>query len=187
MDQEGHNMAEPRKGLVRRRLAAIIAAGILVLGHGFLSLAAYAQQTDKLPRVGVLSNAPLTSAHYEAFRHALRDLGYVEGKNITFVPKSAQGNTDLFPELARELAHANVNVMVVAGDQGLRAAKEATDAIPIIVLACDPLDSLVASIARPGGKATGLTCISSELAAKRLQLLKEILSPLTRVAVLYNL
>jgi putative ABC transport system substrate-binding protein len=76
--------------------------------------------------------------------------------------------------------------MVVAGDQGLRAAKEATDAIPIVVLACDPLDSLVASIARPGGKATGLTCISSEFAAKRLQLLKELLSPLTRVAILYN-
>jgi putative ABC transport system substrate-binding protein len=165
---------------VKRTLAAIAAAGILVLG-----LAAYAQQ-DKLPRVGVLSNAPLTSAHYEAFRHALRDLGYVEGKNIAFIPKSAHGNTDLFPDLARELARANVNVMVVAGDQGLRAAKEATDKIPIIVLACDPLDSLVASIARPGGKATGLTCISSELAAKRLQLLKELLSPLTRVAILYN-
>jgi len=173
-------MAAPGKARVKRPLAAIVAAGILVLG-----LAADAQQ-DKLPRVGVLSNAPLASAHYEAFRHALRDLGYVEGKNITFVPKSAHGNTDLFPELARELARADVNVMVVAGDQGLRAAKEATDKIPIIVLACDPLDRLVASIARPGGKATGLTCISSELAAKRLQLLRELLSPLTSVAILYN-
>jgi putative ABC transport system substrate-binding protein len=110
-------MAAPGKARVKRPLAAIVAAGILVLG-----LAADAQQ-DKLPRVGVLSNAPLASAHYEAFRHALRDLGYVEGKNITFVPKSAHGNTDLFPELARELARADVNVMVVAGDQGLRAAK----------------------------------------------------------------
>ena len=174
-------MAAPGKARVKLPLAAVVAAGILVLG-----LAAYAQQADKLSRVGVLSIAPLTSADYAAFRHALRDLGYVEGKNITFIPKSAQGNTDLFPELARELARANVNVMVVGGDQGLRAAKEATDSIPIIVLACDPLDSLVASIARPGGKATGLTCISSDLAAKRLQLLKELLSPLTRVAILYN-
>ena len=66
-----------------------------------------------------------------------------------------------------------MNVMFVAGDQGLRAAKEATSTTPIVVLACDPLDSLVASIARPGGKATGLTCISSELASKRLQMLKE--------------
>jgi putative tryptophan/tyrosine transport system substrate-binding protein len=164
-------MVAPGKARVKLPLAAVVAAGILVLG-----LAAYAQQADKLSRVGVLSIAPLTSAHYAAFRHALRDLGYVEGKNITFIPKSAQGNTDLFPELARELARANVNVMVVGGDQGLRAAKEATDTIPIIVLACDPLDSLVASIARPGGKATGLTCISSDLAAKRLQLLKELLT-----------
>src|SRR6266851_2457882 len=122
MGQEGHSMAEPRKGLVKRRLAAIIAAGILALGHGFLSLAAYAQQTDKLPRVGVLSVAPLTSAHYEAFRHGLRDLGYVEGRNIAFVAKSAEGDPDRF----------------------------------------------------------------SELAAKRLQLLTELLSPLTRVAILYN-
>jgi putative tryptophan/tyrosine transport system substrate-binding protein len=174
-------MAAPGKARVKLPLAAVVVAGILVL-----CLAAYAQQADKLSRVGVLSIAPLTSANYAAFRHALRDLGYVEGKNITFIPKSAQGNTDLFPELARELARANVNVMVVGGDQGLRAAKEATDTIPIIVLACDPLDSLVASIARPGGKATGLTCISSDLAAKRLQLLKELLSPLTRVAILYN-
>jgi putative ABC transport system substrate-binding protein len=110
----------------------------------------------------------------------------VEGRNIAFVAKSAEGDPDRFPELARELVRLNVNVMVVGGDQGLRAAKEATDAIPIIVLACDPLDKLVASIARPGGKATGLTCISSELAAKRLQLLTELLSPLTRVAILYN-
>jgi putative ABC transport system substrate-binding protein len=150
-----------------------------------LSLAAYAQQADKLPRVGVLTNSPLTSAHYEAFRHALRDLGY---KNITFIPKSAQGNADLFPELARELARANVNVMVVAGDQGLRAAKEATGTIPIpvVVVACDMLDTLIVSIARPGGKATGVTCISKELASKRVQLLKELLPTLVNIAALYN-
>ena len=76
--------------------------------------------------------------------------------------------------------------MLVPGDQGLRAAKDVTATIPIIVAACDPLDSLVASIARPGGKATGLTCISSELAGKRLQLLKELVPSLAHVAVLYN-
>jgi putative ABC transport system substrate-binding protein len=145
-----------------------------------------AQQVDKVLSVGVLSIAPLTSPHHQAFRQGLRDLGYIEGKNITIVAKSAEGNPDRFPELARELVGLSVNVMVVAGDQGLRAAKEATAAIPIIVAACDPLDSLVESIARPGGKATGLTCISSELAGKRLQLLKELLTPLTRVAILYN-
>jgi putative tryptophan/tyrosine transport system substrate-binding protein len=145
-----------------------------------------AQQADKVPTVGVVSIAPLTSPHHQAFRQGLRDVGYIEGKNIAIVAKSAEGNPDRFPELASELVRLGADVMVVAGDQGLRAAKEATDAIPIIVVACDPLDSLVASIARPGGKATGLTCISSELAAKRLQLLKELLTSLTRVAILYN-
>src|SRR6185437_15415796 len=179
-------MAAPGKGRVERRLAGILAAGALVLSHGLLSLAAYAQQADKLPRVGVLSTSPLTSTHYEAFRQGLRDLGYIEGKNIAIVAKSAEGNPDRFPELARELVRLNVNVMLVPGDQGLRAAKEATDTIPIVVAACDPLDRLVVSIARPGGKATGLTCISSELAGKRLQLFKELLPSLARVAILYN-
>jgi putative ABC transport system substrate-binding protein len=145
-----------------------------------------AQQPDKLPRLGWLQNHSPTSPHYEGFREGLRELGYVEGKNLTVEARWADGDLDRLPELARELAHLNVNVMFVAGDQGLRAAKEATSTIPIVVLACDPLDSLVASIARPGGKATGLTCISSELAAKRLQLLKELVPALARVAVLYN-
>src|SRR5258708_21837858 len=100
MGQEGHSMAEPRKGLVKRRLAAIIAAGILALGHGYLSLAAYAQQTDKLPRVGVLSVAPLASAHYEAFRHGLRDLGYVDGRNIAFVASCAEAGPGALSEMA---------------------------------------------------------------------------------------
>jgi putative ABC transport system substrate-binding protein len=145
-----------------------------------------AQQPDKLPRLGWLQNLSPTSPHYEGFRQGLRELGYVEGKNIVIEARRAEGNLDRLPELARELARLNVNVMFVAGDQGLRAAKEATSTIPIVVLACDPLDSLVASIARPGGKATGLTCISSELASKRLQILKELVPALSRVGVLYN-
>jgi putative ABC transport system substrate-binding protein len=136
----------------------------------------------------VILASPLTSPHYQAFRQGLRDLGYIEGQNIAVLAKSGEGDTNRFPDFARELVRLNVNVMVAGGDQGLRAAKEATGTmpIPIVALACDPLDSLVASIARPGGKATGLTCISAELAGKRLQLLKELLSPLTRVAILYN-
>ena len=139
-----------------------------------------------MPRVGVLLNSPLSSPHRQAFLQGLHELGYLEGKNIAIVPKSAEGNSDQFPELARELARLNVKVMLVGGDQGLRAAKDATATIPIIVLACDPLDSLVVSIARPGGEATGMTCISSELAGKRLQLLKELVPSLAHVAVLYN-
>jgi putative tryptophan/tyrosine transport system substrate-binding protein len=161
--------------------------GVAFASAQALSLA-WAQQVDKVPSVGVLLTSPLTSPHYQAFRQGLRDLGYIEGQNIAVLAKSGEGDTNRFPDFARELVRLNVNVMVAGGDQGLRAAKEATGTmpIPIVALACDPLDSLVASIARPGGKATGLTCISAELAGKRLQLLKELLSPLTRVAILYN-
>jgi putative ABC transport system substrate-binding protein len=157
------------------------------LSQVFLSFAS-AQQIDKVPSVGVLLTSPLTSTHYQAFRQGLHDLGYIEGKNISVVAKSGEGDPSRFPDFARELVRLNVNVMVAGGDQGLRAAKEATGTIPIpiVAVACDPLDSLVVSIARPGGKATGLTCISSELAGKRLQLLQELLSPLIRVAILYN-
>ncbi len=133
-----------------------------------------------------IGNLTPTAPFYDGLRKGLRELGYVEGKNITIEARWAEGNLDRLPELARELARLNVNVMLVAGDQGLRAAKEATSTIPIVVTACDPLDSLVASIARPGGKATGVTCVSSELAGKRLQLLKEVVPAVVRIAVLYN-
>ena len=157
----------------------------VVLSHSWLSIAAHAQQANSMPRVGLLQGSR-TSPLFAAFRQGLRDLGYIEDKNITIVARWAEGNLDRFPELARELADLNVNVMLVPGDQGLRAAKEATTTIPIVAVACDPLDSLVASIARPGGKATGLTCVSSDLAGKRLQLLTELVPGLARVAVLYN-
>jgi len=151
-----------------------------------LPLAADAQQVEKLPRVGLLGNHSPKLPLYDGFRQGLREAGYVEGRNIIIEARYAEGNLDRLPQLARELARLNVNVMFVAGDQGLRAAKEASDTIPIVVSACDPLDSLVASIARPGGKATGLTCISSDLAGKRLQMLKELVPALSRVAILYN-
>jgi putative tryptophan/tyrosine transport system substrate-binding protein len=172
-------------GLAAVRSRAFLFGVAFALNQAFASFAD-AEQVDKVPSVGVLINSRLTSPHYQAFGQGLRDLGYFDGKNIAIVAKSAEGNPDRFPELARELVRRNVNVMLVGGDQGLRAAKEATDTIPIIVAACDPLDALVASIARPGGKTTGLTCISSEMSSKRLQLLKELLPPLARVAILYN-
>jgi putative ABC transport system substrate-binding protein len=170
-----------------RRYAFLLGLA-LVSTHCWLSIGADAQRADKMPRLGWLQNLSPTSPNpnYEAFREGLRELGYVEGKNITIEARWAEGNPDRLPELARELAHLNVNVMIVSADQGLRAAKEASATIPIVVIACDPLDSLVASVARPGGKATGLTCISSDLAGKRLQLLKELLPALAHVAVLYN-
>jgi putative tryptophan/tyrosine transport system substrate-binding protein len=137
-------------------------------------------------RLGWLANLSPTFPPYQTFRESLRQLGYIEGKNIAIEVRWAEGNLDRLPELARELTRLNVDLLFVAGDQGLRAAKQATDSIPIVVGACDPLESLVASIARPGGTATGVTCISSDLAGKRLQTLKELVPALARVAVLYN-
>src|SRR5262249_7896809 len=109
-----------------------------------------------------------------------------EGKNIIIEARWAEGNLDRLPALARELVGLNVDVLYTGGEQGLRAAKQATDTIPIVVLACDPLDHLIVSLARPGSSATGLTCISSDLAGKRLELLSELVPRLSRVAILYN-
>jgi putative ABC transport system substrate-binding protein len=133
-----------------------------------------------------LQNNASTFPAYEGFREGLRKLGYTEGQNVHIQVREASGDLDRLPELASELVRLRVNVLYVAGDQGLRAAKQATTTIPIVVLACDPLDRLIASLARPGGSATGLTCISSDLAGKRLELLKELVPDVSRVAVLFN-
>jgi hypothetical protein len=125
---------------------------------------------------------------FEAFRGALRELGYVEGRNLVFEIRWAHGRLDRLPELARELVPLKPDVIFAPGEQGLRAAKDATTTTdtPIVVVACDPLDQLIKSLARPGGSATGLSCIHSELAGKRLEMLKELVPSLTRIAVLFN-
>jgi len=148
--------------------------------------AANAQQSAKIHRLGWLANLSPKFPPYQAFQDALRELGWIEGKNIILEVRWANGNFDRLPELARELTALNVDLLFVGGDQGVRAAKQATDTIPILVGACDPLESLVVSIARPHGKATGVTCISSDLAGKRLQLIKDLLPSVGRLAVLYN-
>ncbi len=145
-----------------------------------------AQQPSKIYRLGWLQTAPSSNPIYRDFLDGMHALGYVEGKNIDIVARSAQGQLDKLPALARELVEMHPDAIFTGADQGLRAAKDATDTIPIVVVVCDPLDSLIASIARPGGKATGLTCIASELASKRLQLMKELIPSLASVAVLYN-
>jgi putative ABC transport system substrate-binding protein len=154
---------------------SVVLIGVsIAYGLAGLSLPSNAQQEAKLHRLGWLGNNSPTFPPYRSFREGLRELGYIEGKNISIEVRWAEGNLDRLPQLAHELTRLNVDLLFVAGDQGLRAAKEATTTTPIVVAACDPLDSLVASIARPGGKVTGLTCISSELAGKRLQMLKEL-------------
>jgi putative ABC transport system substrate-binding protein len=149
---------------------------------------AQAQQPTKVPRIGYLTGATPDgqSARIEAFRQRLRELGYVEGKNIVIEYRYAEEKTDQLPTLAADLVRLKVDVIVTAGPTATRAAKEATSTIPI-VMAQDPDpvgNGFVASLARPGGNITGLSTHAPELGGKRLELLKEIVPKLSRVAVL---
>ena len=153
---------------------------------------AEAQQPKKVPRIGYLSSSdPATeSTRSEAIRLALRELGYIEGQNIAIEYRYAEGKLDRFPELAAELVRLKVDIIVVAGgDTLIRAAKNATKTIPIVMTGAgaDPVEAgLVESLARPGGNVTGLTSLSTELGGKRLELLKEAVPKVARVAVLYD-
>jgi putative ABC transport system substrate-binding protein len=149
---------------------------------------ATAQQTEKIPRIGWLAAGtasgvvPLT----DAFRQGLRQLGYVEGKTFAMEYRYAEGKFDRLPDLAAELVHLKVDVIIVANDQAINAAKRATATIPIVMVGpADPVRvGLIDSLARPGGNLTGLSFILTELAGKRLELLKEAFPRLSRVAVL---
>jgi putative ABC transport system substrate-binding protein len=161
-----------------------IAVGALLFA---LCLSAEAQQAKKVPRIGYLSGSPPSAIAewIEAFRQGLRELGYMEGKNIVIEWRSAEGKGDRLPALATELVHLKVDVIVTAGPLVTRAAKEATSTIPI-VMAQDPDpvgNGFVASLARPGGNITGLSRLAPELSGKQLELLKEIVPKLSRVAV----
>ena len=152
-----------------------------------LCLPVEAQQPTKVPRIAYLSGSPPSSitARTEAFRQGLRDLGYVEGKNIVIEWRSAEGKADRLPALATELVHLKVDLIVTAGPLVTRAAKKATSTIPI-VMAQDPDpvgNAFVASLARPGGNITGLSSLAPGLTGKQLELLKEIVPKLSRVAV----
>ena len=153
-----------------------------------LSFPSEAQQPTKIPRIGFLAGASPSaySARIEAFRQGLRELGYVEGKNIVIEWRYAEGKLDRLPALAAELVRLKVDVIVTAGPTATRAAKEATVTIPIVMAQdTDPVgNGFVASLARPGGNITGLSTLAPELSGKRLELLKEIVPKLSRVAVL---
>jgi putative ABC transport system substrate-binding protein len=166
---------------------------ILIIGALLLALSfcAEAQQPRKVPRVGLLvpGSPPAFSERVEAFRRGLRELGYVEEKNISVDYKYAEGRRDQLAHLATELVRRKVAVMVAAGGDGpARAAKNATATIPIVMTnVADPVRTdLVASLARPGGNVTGLASVTNDLSGKRLELLKEALPKIPRVAVLYD-
>jgi putative tryptophan/tyrosine transport system substrate-binding protein len=166
---------------------SIIAFVLVVAGA-----AALAQQPKKVHRIGYLSpfDPAIESTGVEAIRLALRELGYIEGQNIATEYRYAEGKLDRLPELAADLVGLNVDIIVVSGGgRSPRAAKNATKTIPIVMVGqgLDPVEAgLVESLARPGGNVTGLTIISRELAGKRLELLKEAVPKVARVAVLYD-
>jgi len=169
---------------MKKATALPILIAIVVLAFG---LVAAAQQAGKVPRIGFLSGSPPSSikARTEAFQQGLRDLGYVEGKNIVIEWRSGEGKRDRFPAVAADLVRLKVDLIVTAGPLVTRAAKQATSTIPI-VMAQDPDpvgNGFVASLARPGGNITGLSSLAPGLTGKQLELLKEIVPKLSRVAV----
>jgi len=151
-----------------------------------------AQQPKKVPLIGWLSNGdPATdSARVEAIRLALRELGYIEGQNIAFEYRYSEGKRDRLPQLTAELVRLKVDIILAAGgDFLIQAAMKATKTIPIVMVGAgsDPVEAgLIESLARPGGNVTGLTNLGRELGGKRLELLKEAVPKLVRVAVLYE-
>jgi len=163
--------------LRKTALASILFAGALLA----VAVIGEAQQPKKIPRIGYLN-----SSIYADFRQGLRDLGYVEGKNIIIEWRENEGKLDRNPALAAELVRLKVDVIVAGGSSEIRAAKEATATIPIVMVrGGDPVATgFVASLARPGGNITGLAILRPELSGKRLELLKEIAPKLSRVAVL---
>jgi len=152
-----------------------------------LCSSAEAQQPTKIPRIGYLAVVPLATmlARVEAFRQGLRDLGYVEGKNIAIEWRSTDGNPDRTAALAAELVQLKVDIIVTAGSSATRHAKAATVTTPIVMAQDgDPVaNGFIASLARPGGNITGLSTLTPEISGKRLELLKEIVPKLVRVAV----
>jgi putative ABC transport system substrate-binding protein len=152
---------------------------------------AHGQQPKKVPRIGYLSSlGPASDFRLEPFRQALRELGYIEGQSIAIEYRYAEGKQARHPELAAELVRLKVDIIVVSGaDVLIRAAMNATKTIPIVMVGIgpDPVRAgLVESLARPGGNVTGVTTLGRELGGKRLELLKEAVTKVARVAVLYD-
>jgi ABC-type uncharacterized transport system substrate-binding protein len=170
-----------------KKQITILTISVLLLA---LSFPAQAQQPTKIPRIGILTtfSPSVVAARIEGFRQGLRELGYVEGKNIVIEWRSADGNNDRLPTLASELVGLKVDVIVSPGPTATRAFKEATSTIPIVMAQdTDPVGSgFVASLARPGGNITGLATLAPEMSGKQLELLKEIVPKLSRVAVIGN-
>ena len=170
-----------------RNLLAIVA---LVITFAMCGAVAEAQQPAKVPRIGFLdpTSRAVSGARIEAFRQGLRKLGYTEGKNIAIDYRFADGKSERLHDLASELVHLNVNVIISRATPGAVAVKQATTKIPIVFVGVADAVAvgLVSSLARPGGNITGVTSLAPELSGKRLELLKETVPKVSRLAVLRN-
>ena len=170
--------------ILRAALGAALALALLVA-----PLAAEAQPA-KVARIGYLSplSASADSTHSEAFRHGLRDLGYVEGQNAVIEARYADGNFERLPDLAAEIVRLKVDVIVAAPTAAVRAARQATRTIPIVMaFSGDPIgEGFAAGLARPGGNVTGISATVAEMAVKRIEFLKAIVPAISRVAFLAN-
>src|SRR5262245_52446298 len=170
-----------KKATVPSILIAVVLLAVAVIAE--------AQQPRKISTIGFMRGGSPTDVEVEAFRQGLRELGYVEGKNISIEFRNTDGNTDRFSTVAAELVRLKVDIIVAAGGSAVvLAVKPATDSIPIVMTnPGDPVAiGVVASLARPGGNITGLTSFSTDLSGKRLEVLKEAVPKLSRVAVLWN-
>src|SRR5215467_9207512 len=181
------------------RKVTALAIGVLLFAFGFFTpcsmlfapcSSVQAQQPAKVPHIGFLSAVPLSnmSARVEALRQGLRDVGYMEGKNIVIEYRFAEGKPEQVSHNAAELARLKVDVMVTAGATDTGAAKRETSTIPIVMaFDSDPVGSgFVASLTQPGGNITGLSSLTPEITGKQLELLKDIVPKLSRVAVLWT-
>jgi putative ABC transport system substrate-binding protein len=164
---------------------------VFVLCKVAMPTATQAEETKRLPQVGYLPSLSRGDSDPEkgpmkaAFLEGLRELGYVEGKNIHIESREPKKPEDL-AEMAADLVNQKVDIIAASGPQSIDAARRATSTIPIVILACERADRLVASIARPKGNITGMSCISSDIASKRLQFIQDALPGLSRVSVLFN-
>jgi len=185
----GSSLVSQHSALIARHSVLCFAICSLLLAS---CLSAWAQQTAKVPRIGFLVAGRGTSSsmagRIDAFRKGLRDLGYVEGKNIVIEYRYANGKLDRLPNLAAELVRLPVAVIVTTSTASTKAAKGATTIVPIVVGSAGDLvgEGLVASLAQPGGNITGSTAISPDLSGKRLELLKEVIPTASRVAVIWH-
>jgi putative ABC transport system substrate-binding protein len=159
----------------------VVGAIVLLCGSSVLAPA----QGDPLPKIGYLGFGAATAPTF--FQKRMRELGYSEGKDVEVEYRFADGRQEKLPALARELVDARVNVIVAIGDEAIVAAKNATRTIPIAMVACDAVTTgFVASLARPGGNLTGVTCLTSELMPKRMGIFRELLPSASRAVVLFN-